>query len=219
MKLSGIVKEVKLVKLGEIDAFLVGLEIEEKVIHFPIATKYLANVKLEEENEFEFNCYPGGYEPTLNAEPAENQVEAKAEPKLIELTDDEIKAMYGIDSETHEPKVLVPKIPINLVQLTDEDLVKQAKNQSNNKKKGQQQEAPADVDLMAQLENKLANEGSEAVDTKQNQTESTTNTDKEGENENFEFPKHKSNQEPVTTAEDVEEADEDPDLMDYNSVF
>lgn len=219
MKLSGIVKEVKLVKLGEIDAFLVGLKIEDKVIHFPIATKYLANVKLEEENEFDFNCYPGDYEPALNAELTENQVEAKAEPKLIELTDDEIKAMYGIDSETHEPKVLVPKIPINLVQLTDEDLVKQAKNQSNTKKKGQQQEAPADVDLMAQLENKLANEGSEAVDTKQNQTESTTNTDKEGENENFEFPKHKSNQEPVTTAEDVEEADEDPDPMDYNSVF
>lgn len=219
MKLSGIVKEVKLVKLGEIDAFLVGLEIEDKVIHFPIATKYLANVKLEEENEFEFNCYPGGYEPTLNAEPAENQVEAKAEPKLIELTDDEIKAMYGIDSETHEPKVLVPKIPINLVQLTDQDLVKQAKNQSNTKKKGQQQEAPADIDLMVQLENKLANEGGEAADTKQNQTESTTNTDKEVENGDFEFPKHKSKQELVTTAEDVEEADEDPDPLDYNSVF
>ena len=219
MKLSGIVKEVKLVKLGEIDAFLVGLEIEDKVIHFPIATKYLANVKLEEENEFEFNCYPGGYEPTLNAEPAENQVEAKAEPKLIELTDDEIKAMYGIDSETHEPKVLVPKIPINLVQLTDQDLVKQAKNQSNTKKKGQQQEAPADIDLMVQLENKLANEGGEAADTKQNQTESTTNTDKEVENGDFEFPKHKSKQELLTTAEDVEEADEDPDPLDYNSVF
>lgn len=219
MKLSGIVKEVKLVKLGEIDAFLVGLEIEDKVIHFPIATKYLANVKLEEENEFEFNCYPGGYKPTLNAEPAENQVEAKAEPKLIELTDDEIKAMYGIDSETHEPKVLVPKIPINLVQLTDQDLVKQAKNQSNTKKKGQQQEAPADIDLMVQLENKLANEGGEAADTKQNQTESTTNTDKEVENGDFEFPKHKSKQELVTTAEDVEEADEDPDPLDYNSVF
>lgn len=219
MKLSGIVKEVKLVKLGEIDAFLVGLKIEDKVIHFPIATKYLANVKLEEENEFDFNCYPGDYEPALNAETAENQVEAKAESKPIELTDDEIKAMYGIDSETHEPAVLVPKIPINLVQLTDEDLVKKAKNQSNTKKKGQQQEAPAEVDLMAQLENKLANEGNEAADTKQNQTESTTNTDKEVENENFEFPKHKSNQEPITTAEDVEEADEDPDPLDYNSVF
>ena len=94
-----------------------------------------------------------------------------------------------------------------------------SKTESNTKKKGQQQEAPAKVDLMAQLENKLAGEGSEAADTKQNQTESTTNTDKEGENENFEFPKHKSNQEPVTTAEDVEEADEDPDPMDYNSVF
>ena len=219
MKLSGIVKEVKLVKLGEIDAFLVGLKIEDKVIHFPIATKYLANVKLEEENEFDFNCYPGDYEPALNAELTENQAETKTEPRLIELTDDEIKAMYGIDSETHEPTVLVPKIPINLVQLTDEDLVKKAKNQSNTKKKGQQQEAPAKVDLMAQLENKLAGEGSEAADTKKNQTESTTNTDKEGENENFEFPKHKSNQEPVTTAEDVEEADEDPDPMDYNSVF
>ena len=74
MKLSGIVKEVKLVKLGEIDAFLVGLEIEDKVIHFSISTKYLANVKLEEENEFEFNCYLGGYEHALTAETAENQV-------------------------------------------------------------------------------------------------------------------------------------------------
>ena len=197
MKLSGILSEARLVKLNEQNYFLVKLSVGPmQVIEFPVSPKFLGSLSLGEEIEFEFKCYP------TDAEEFElEKAQERPRTNKVELTDDDVRAMYGIDDREVGEVVLAPKIAVQPDSVTPADLDSNNTTINVSEKEYMTKKSAA----KSKPTKNIVNEGDEH--------KSVTET-----NGKFEFP-DMSKRELESTADDMEVDNDQEEKINLNAIF